>query len=57
MADETNNSDDTADTTAAVVPIDHGVHGRIDQVDLQLEMQRSYLDYASVAHFPRCATA
>nr|WP_229662222.1 DNA gyrase subunit A [Agromyces bauzanensis] len=23
-----------------------GVHGRIDQVDLQLEMQRSYLDYA-----------
>ncbi|WP_282568150.1 DNA gyrase subunit A [Agromyces sp. H66] len=25
---------------------DFGVHGRIDQVDLQLEMQRSYLDYA-----------
>ncbi|MBS3182646.1 DNA gyrase subunit A [Leucobacter sp. Marseille-Q4368] len=25
---------------------DHAVHGRIDQVDLQLEMQRSYLDYA-----------
>ncbi|MCX7522751.1 DNA gyrase subunit A [Microbacterium sp. STN6] len=24
----------------------YGVHGRIDQVDLQLEMQRSYLDYA-----------
>ncbi|MET4159103.1 DNA gyrase subunit A [Agromyces sp. PvR057] len=24
----------------------HGIHGRIDQVDLQLEMQRSYLDYA-----------
>jgi DNA gyrase subunit A len=23
-----------------------GVHGKIDQVDLQLEMQRSYLDYA-----------
>ncbi|MET0726341.1 MAG: DNA gyrase subunit A, partial [Leifsonia sp.] len=23
-----------------------GVHGRIDQVDLRLEMQRSYLDYA-----------
>ncbi|GAB2528800.1 DNA gyrase subunit A [Paramicrobacterium agarici] len=23
-----------------------GLHGRIDQVDLQLEMQRSYLDYA-----------
>ncbi|WP_229790532.1 DNA gyrase subunit A [Mycetocola manganoxydans] len=27
-------------------PEDHGVHGRINQVDLQLEMQRSYLDYA-----------
>jgi DNA gyrase subunit A len=25
---------------------DHIEHGRIDQVDLQLEMQRSYLDYA-----------
>ncbi|WP_437585187.1 DNA gyrase subunit A [Paramicrobacterium sp. CJ85] len=25
---------------------DFGIHGRIDQVDLQLEMQRSYLDYA-----------
>ncbi len=25
---------------------DPGVHGKIDQVDLQLEMQRSYLDYA-----------
>jgi DNA gyrase subunit A len=25
---------------------DPGIHGRIDQVDLQLEMQRSYLDYA-----------
>ncbi|MCD2440852.1 DNA gyrase subunit A [Agromyces sp. SYSU K20354] len=24
----------------------HGIHGKIDQVDLQLEMQRSYLDYA-----------
>ncbi|WP_091181107.1 DNA gyrase subunit A [Paramicrobacterium humi] len=23
-----------------------GIHGKIDQVDLQLEMQRSYLDYA-----------
>ena len=27
-------------------PIDYGIHGRIDQVDLQSEMQRSYLDYA-----------
>ncbi|WP_285114775.1 DNA gyrase subunit A [Leifsonia sp. fls2-241-R2A-40a] len=25
---------------------DFGIHGRIDQVDLQSEMQRSYLDYA-----------
>ncbi|MDQ1584106.1 MAG: gyrase subunit [Microbacteriaceae bacterium] len=34
-------ADDTVvDTT------DYGVHGRIDQVDLQSEMQRSYLDYA-----------
>ncbi|MGO1735336.1 MAG: DNA gyrase subunit A [Leucobacter sp.] len=24
----------------------HALHGKIDQVDLQLEMQRSYLDYA-----------
>ena len=36
--DDTNISDETSE--------DHGVHGRIDQVDLQLEMQRSYLDYA-----------
>ncbi|MGY4644414.1 DNA gyrase subunit A [Cellulomonas sp. URHB0016] len=29
------------------LPNDDGIeHGRIDQVDLQLEMQRSYLDYA-----------
>jgi len=29
------------------IPNDDGIeHGRIDQVDLQLEMQRSYLDYA-----------
>nr|WP_125100143.1 DNA gyrase subunit A [Leucobacter chromiireducens] len=27
-------------------PEEHAVHGKIDQVDLQLEMQRSYLDYA-----------
>ncbi|WP_025133372.1 DNA gyrase subunit A [Leucobacter sp. PH1c] len=27
-------------------PGEQAVHGRIDQVDLQLEMQRSYLDYA-----------
>ena len=34
------NDDDRPDVNAA-----HD-HGRIDQVDLQLEMQRSYLDYA-----------
>ena len=36
--------DDAA--AAEDAPIDYGVHGRIDQVDLQSEMQRSYLDYA-----------
>lgn len=34
MADETDNIEGP------------GIHGKIDQVDLQLEMQRSYLDYA-----------
>ena len=29
-------------------PWDH--HGHIEQVDLQTEMQRSYLDYAMAAH-------
>ncbi|TAM70514.1 MAG: DNA gyrase subunit A [Microbacteriaceae bacterium] len=33
-------------TTPDETLVDHGVHGKIDQVDLQLEMQRSYLDYA-----------
>ncbi len=28
------------------VAVDHGPHGRIDPVDLQTEMQRSYLDYS-----------
>lgn len=34
--------------TEADSPVEHeeANHGRIDQVDLQLEMQRSYLDYA-----------
>ena len=27
-------------------PVDHGPGGKVNQVDLQLEMQRSYLDYA-----------
>ena len=33
---------DTTDTP----PVDHGPGGRIEPVDLQVEMQRSYLDYA-----------
>jgi len=32
------------DTTTE--PVEHGPGGRVNQVDLQLEMQRSYLDYA-----------
>nr|WP_079574482.1 DNA gyrase subunit A [Krasilnikoviella flava] len=35
--------DEAIDTTDGTVAVQHG---RIDQVDLQLEMQRSYLDYA-----------
>ncbi len=35
-------ADDTTDTE----PVDYGPGGRVNQVDLQLEMQRSYLDYA-----------
>ncbi|WP_336660107.1 DNA gyrase subunit A [Leucobacter sp. USHLN153] len=37
----------TPDTEAELADGENlAVHGRIDQVDLQLEMQRSYLDYA-----------
>ena len=32
--------------TTDVPPVDHGPGGRIEPVDLQVEMQRSYLDYA-----------
>jgi DNA gyrase subunit A len=39
MADET-------DDVTNVTDEGPGIHGKIDQVDLQLEMQRSYLDYA-----------
>ena len=61
MADDTTGPDpvdatatDAATTDAAATggapvdtePIDHGPGGRVNQVDLQLEMQRSYLDYA-----------
>lgn len=45
----TSNDDTTPEGAEDIVvdpPVDHGVHGRINQVDLQLEMQRSYLDYA-----------
>ncbi len=35
-----------ADVTTPEENAGHDPHGRIDQVDLQLEMQRSYLDYA-----------
>ncbi|WP_439564989.1 DNA gyrase subunit A [Microcella sp.] len=35
-----------ADDTPGTEPIDYGPGGRVNQVDLQLEMQRSYLDYA-----------
>ena len=34
------------DDTGIVEEIDHGPHGRIEPVDLQTEMQRSYLDYS-----------
>ncbi|HEV7567210.1 MAG: gyrase subunit [Microbacteriaceae bacterium] len=39
-------SDDFVSDDTVVDTTDYGVHGRIDQVDLQSEMQRSYLDYA-----------
>ena len=41
MADETPGTE-----PVDASPIDYGPGGRVDQVDLQLEMQRSYLDYA-----------
>ena len=34
------------DDTEIAEEIDHGPHGRIEPVDLQTEMQRSYLDYS-----------
>jgi len=46
-------SEEAAETEIVIAQVDdgapsagYGVHGRIDQVDLQSEMQRSYLDYA-----------
>ena len=35
-----------ADDTTTDEVIDHGPHGRIEPVEIQTEMQRSYLDYA-----------
>jgi len=35
-----------ADDTDIADDVDYGPHGRIDPVDLQTEMQRSYLDYS-----------
>lgn len=48
MSDQTPEND-TPDTTGAKTPDDGAVlvnHGRIDEIDLQQEMQRSFLDYA-----------
>lgn len=47
MADETDNTENAAEQMdhIAGAEIDHA-HDKIQQVDLQLEMQRSYLDYA-----------
>jgi len=41
MAEEMSGTEGTEPTT-----VDYGPGGRVNQVDLQLEMQRSYLDYA-----------
>jgi DNA gyrase subunit A len=45
MADETQPGDGAAEPTFENAVIDTR-HDKVDQVDLQLEMQRSYLDYA-----------
>ena len=45
MADETDNTQVPADDHIAGPDIDTA-HDKVEQVDLQLEMQRSYLDYA-----------
>ena len=48
MADEPDNTpDDAVEADVAIKPLDAGDElSRIEQVDLNLEMQRSYLDYA-----------
>ena len=45
-SDDTTPDGDEVEADVVVEVTDYGVHGKIDQVDLQLEMQRSYLDYA-----------
>ncbi len=45
MADETEPADETVEPTFEKAVVDTR-HDKVDQVDLQLEMQRSYLDYA-----------
>jgi len=47
MADETNPGEMSGEADEQrPAAADASIHGKIDQVDLQLEMQRSYLDYA-----------
>ena len=46
MTDQTPGSSDGERDDAAEIAAALAMHGRIEQVDLQLEMQRSYLDYA-----------
>jgi DNA gyrase subunit A len=45
MADETEPADEATEPTFEKAVVDTR-HDKVDQVDLQLEMQRSYLDYA-----------
>ncbi len=46
MTSENQNPDPDTVQDETTEPQEEAVHGKIDQVDLQLEMQRSYLDYA-----------
>ena len=44
------------DTNQGEIVVDNP-HGNIEQIDLQTEMQRSYLDYAmAVMHYRMCET-
>jgi len=46
LTSENQNPDPDTVQDETTEPREEAVHGKIDQVDLQLEMQRSYLDYA-----------